>query len=334
MRVLLLGAGGPAAVGVANSLRAAGGYELWGANCDPTALLHSGCDRTLTIRRAPSPSHSAAVLRLSRMVDFFHPQPDEETLALANMQGLLPGKTFLPPYETVRLCQDKWESYKVWKNAGVPVPPTVRVKGRTDLYHMIFPTDKPAREVWLRRRSGAGGAGSLRTKSYEFAIEWLNHHDGWGDFTVAEALSAATVTWQSVWWRGDLVVAQQRQRVSWANARNAVSGVGGSTAVGETCRIPAVDEIAEAAVWAVDQKPHGIFGVDLTLDHSGDPKVTEINCGRFFTTVQFFTELGLNLPDLVVKMVKNNEPPYRGALNPLPIGKRWVRTMDRAPVLV
>jgi len=43
--------------------------------------------------------------------------------------------------------------------------------------------------------------------------------------------------------------------------------------------------MAEAAVSSVDADPHGVFCVDLREDETGQPRPTEINAGRFSTTV-------------------------------------------------
>ena len=52
------------------------------------------------------------------------------------------------------------------------------------------------------------------------------------------------------------------------------------------------------SVRAVSAVPHGIFGVDFAYDKDGVPNPTEINISRFFTTVRFFTEAGVNFPEI------------------------------------
>ena len=69
---------------------------------------------------------------------------------------------------------------------------------------------------------------------------------------------------------------------------------------------------------AVSAKPHGIFGVDMTYDKNGVPNPTEINISRFFTTVLFFTEAGLNMPEIFKDIVLYNEfPRLKKKINPL-----------------
>jgi hypothetical protein len=59
--------------------------------------------------------------------------------------------------------------------------------------------------------------------------------------------------------------------------------------------------VAERAVRAVDEHPHGVFAVDLREDEHGWPAPTEINAGRFPTTSPLYSELGANLCDMAAR---------------------------------
>jgi carbamoyl-phosphate synthase large subunit len=188
--------------------------------------------------------------------------------------------------------------------------------------------------VWLRATEGGGGKGALPTDDPEFARLWIDRFKGWGHFTAARCLTAQSITWLSLWHDGELLVAQTRRRRSWNFGDRTLSGVTGITGVGETCSIPQVDEIALAAIKAIDTTPHGIFGVDMTYDHAGVPNPTEINIGRFFTTHYFFTKAGLNMPKMVRDLVIDGKrPAVTKTINPLPDGLVWIRGMDVEPVL-
>ena len=129
-------------------------------------------------------------------------------------------------------------------------------------------------------------------------------------------------------------MAQARARQGWTHGNRTLSGVTGVTKVGVTCSDKVVDEVAHASVLAVDQKPHGIYGVDMAYDESGVPNPTEINISRFFTTVLFFTEAGLNLPKIFADLgVSGVRPCLDKKISPLPEGLMWLRGMDRAPML-
>ena len=90
-----------------------------------------------------------------------------------------------------------------------------------------------------------------------------------------------------------------------------------------------------ATISAVDDNPHGIYGVDMTYDKKGIPNPTEINISRFFTTIRFFTEAGLNMPVIYKNLALYGEKPkLKKKINPLPNGLMWLRGMDTAPQLV
>ena len=326
--VLVLGAGGAAANGFCRALRLAGGYHLTGANINPTDLLLAECDDTHHV----TDDDSLADLISRLKPDFVHAQPDEEVERLSRLRHIAGRyRTFLPYHQTILTCQDKWQSYLRWEAAGVPVPKTWLIRNSQDLAYAL------GGERWLRKIRGAGGAGSVATDDYGFACKWIDRHDGWGSFTAAEVLTANTVTWQSVWHKGRVIASQQRKRVTWANARNAPSGVSGSTGIGETCSDPDVETVAEAAVRAIDPNAHGLFGVDMAYDHEGNPRVTEINPGRFFTTApEFYARAGFNMADLYVRIGRNvfTRRTTDRLRNPLPDGLQWLRGMDTRPVLV
>jgi hypothetical protein len=176
----------------------------------------------------------------------------------------------------------------------------------------------------------------LRTGKFEVAVDWVR--GGFGEFTVAECLTAQTVTVQRVYWHGRLVCSQQRTRESWANAGSTTTGVSGSTGVGVTSSHDDADGVADAAISAIDASPHGVWGVDMARNDAGVPCVTEINIGRFFTTSpEFFARAGFNMAGLyaavaIERPVRNFRRGYPP--NPIADGTKWVRGMDRPPVLV
>ncbi len=184
------------------------------------------------------------------------------------------------------------------------------------------------------RNGGAAGKGSLSRPTYEVALNHLNQSRAWGKAVAAEHLTANTVTWQSVWHEGRLVVAQGRRRHSWAFGNRTQSGVTGLTGVGETFSDPALDALAMRCIQAADPKPNGIFSVDFTDDATGVPNPTEINIGKFFTTHHFLTRVGCNMPEVLVELAFGE---YRGAydvINPCREGMLWIRGIDVLPVLI
>lgn len=325
-RVLLLGAGGPAANGVARSLRLARGYWLHGANTSSDDLLHADVDeRHLFWTNSTKPEFDQQrddeLLDLVAKIrpDLVHAQPDEEVAKVSRLRNELRDlgcRVFLPRKEVVALCQDKWRTYQALYK-WVPVP---RSCTPNDLYAL------EADRVHVRPKTGAGGKGSFSGTKREVR-EFLDA-DGQRrlNYMCAEWLPGPTVTWQGLYANGELICSQLRRRLAWTNVDR------GSCRIGETFSNQATHDIATDTVFQIDLFPHGIYGVDMTLAEDGQPRVTEINIGRFFTTIEFFARLGLNMPDLYCRLACGEEVECPG-VNPLPDGRRWIRQYDCEPIL-
>jgi carbamoyl-phosphate synthase large subunit len=230
----------------------------------------------------------------------------------------------------------KHKSYLAFKAAGVPVPRNLMIHTEADLRQAFAELGGPSGKIWLRAASiGGGGKGSIPTADYALAKAWIDHYQGWGDFVAAEMLTPDTITWLSIWHQGELVVAQSRERRGWTHGNRSISGVTGVTKVGVTCDNANATAIAIDTVKAVSARPHGIFGVDMAYDAHGVPNPTEINVSRFFTTVLFFTEAGLNMPEIFKDIALFGEvPKLARQINPLPNGLMWLRGMDVKPRLM
>lgn len=336
-RIVICGAGGAPSNNVIRSWRSSSSRDhLVGTSCVPSDLLLADVDERYVVPPAGAPEYRPAMLRLLDRVrpDFLHAQNDFEVLAVSRLRDEIASlgvRLFLPAPETVERCVDKFRSYEVWKEAGIRVPATVLVRSPADL-RRAFRDFGPT--IWLRATRGGGGRGALPTDNFEFARLWIDRFQGWGAFTAAKRLTSETITWLSIWYEGELVVAQTRRRRIWSFGDRTLSGVTGITGVAETCSDPDVDRVAQAAILAVDPHPHGIFGVDMAYDRDGWPNPTEINVGRFFTTVHFFTRAGLNLPAIYRDIaLEGRFPRLERRLNPLPEGLVWIRGMDVEPVL-
>lgn len=343
MRILLGGAGGAPTTNVVKSLREGGsGDHLIGMCAVPSDLFLADVDEKYVVPYAVSASYPAVLKQIidNSRPDLLHLQHDFEVRAVSRLRDDIEAagvKLFLPAAETVENTVDKGKSYQIWKAAGVPVPETLLVANPQDLKHAF---EKWHGRVWLRATEGGGGKGALPisdedgNSGYEFARIWIDRFNGWGQFTAAEMLSPRSVTWLSLWHRGELVVAQTRGRRSWNFGDRTLSGVTGVTGVAETCASEIVTQTALDSIAAIDSQPHGIFGVDMTYDDNGVPRVTEINIGRFFTTVYFFTKAGVNFPQIYRDIVLEDKfPTLERKINPLPNGLVWIRGMDVEPVL-
>lgn len=336
-RIQVGGAGGAPGNNVISCLRDSGhGDYLIGQSSSPADLFLMDVEEAHLVPAAESPAYADSLLAL---IDESHPdlllvQHDFEVRAVSRMRERIVERDVavpLPAPRTVEVCVDKHQSYEIWADADLPVPETVLLSTPSDLEAAIA---RLGPEVWLRAIEGGGGSGAIATKSVEFGTAWIERFDGWGTFTAARMLGRNSVTWQSLWWEGELIVAQTRRRYEWAFSNRAPAGVTGVTRVAATVAEPEIDELARASVLAIDDAPHGVFGVDMTYGLDGKPNLTEINIGRFFTTIYFFAKAGLNMPlilrDLALEGVR---PSLERVLNPLPSGLVWIRGMDVAPAL-
>lgn len=336
-RIQVGGAGGAPTNSFIKSLRKSSRSDyLIGMTCIPSDLFLADVEEKYVVPYAVADDYSEKILDLIGRTrpDFLHLQNDYEVRAISRLRDRIMEmgtKLYLPSVDTIENCVDKQKSYAIWQSSGVRVPETILLNNENDLKTAF---DKFGSTIWVRAIEGAAGQGSLPADNYAFAKIWIEHFKGWGSFTASELLSEKSITWQSIWFEGELVVAQTRKRRSWSFGNRAISGITGITGVGETCSDTLVDRISQDAILAIDNRPHGIFSVDMTYDFSGFPKPTEINIGRFFTTHYFFTKAGINFPEIYCDIALDNKfPVLEKKINPLPDGLLWIRGMDREPVL-
>lgn len=342
MKILIAGAGGAPSEGVIKSLLASKkNEEIIGMGSEPTDLLLSAVQKKYYIPYANTPEYKNCLLQIleKEKPDLIHFQNDLEIFHASALRDEIHAagvKTFMPSHDVIDTCVHKYKTYLKLKEAGIKVPENIMINNEDDLKKAFETLGDKNGNIWLRASSiGGGGKGALPTNDFTFAKGWIERYKGWGDFVAAEMLTPDTVTWLSIWHEGKLVVAQTRIRKGWTHGNRTVSGVTGVTKVGQTFSDEMVDKIAMDTVKAVSDKPHGIFGVDMAYDFNGIPNPTEINISRFFTTVLFFTEAGLNMPEIFKDLaLYNTYPNLEKIINPLPDGLLWLRGMDAKPLLV
>jgi len=342
MKILIAGAGGAPSEGVINSLLRSKKQEtIIGMGSEPTDLVLSNASQKYLIPYANSPEYKQALINLlnQEKPNLIHFQNDLEIYHASLIRDEIHQtgtKTFMPTHEVIDTCVHKYKTYLKCEAAGVKVPKNLIINNEEELKEAFKQLGNKNGNIWLRAISMSGGGdGSLPTNDTLFAKGWIDRNKGWGNFIAAEMLTANTVTWLSIWYQGELVVAQTRIRKGWTHGNRSVSGVTGVTKIGQTYADTIVDDIAIATIKAVDTKPHGIYGVDMAYDEMGIPNPTEINISRFFTTVLFFTEAGLNMPEIFKDIALYNEfPKLNKKINPLPNGLMWLRGMDTPPRLM
>lgn len=336
-RVLITGAGGSAAFNFRDAISlAARGYEIVATDVQPYHLELIDAEQKYLVPKVSDPGYLDAMNRIiaAESIDFVHPQPDVEVAFLAEHHDQLNASTFLPPAHVVTLCHDKMRFNERLKASGVPVPEAVHITSQDDLRTALDELLAVRPRVWLRAIRGAGSRASLPINSYYQGDAWIDYWRtfrglDYGDFMASEFLPGAEFAWQSLWHHGTLITSQARERVEYVFGNLTPSGQSSSPSVAKTVNRDDVNKAGESAVRAVAEEPHGVFCVDLKESAAGNPLVTEINAGRFFTTSNFFAHAGLNMPDMYVQLGLGNEldelPP---TYDPLPEDLYWVRMID------
>ena len=340
-KILVAGAGGAPTEGVVFSLLKNPNNYVIGMGSEPTDVILSKADKKYYAPYANTNEYKDKLLEIlnKEKPDLVHFQNDLEIYHSSLIREEIKAtgtKIFMPDHSVIDTCVHKYKSYQAFKKAGVIVPVNITIDTEEDLKRAFKELGDSQGKIWLRDSGiGGGGKGALPTSDYTLAKSWIDHYKGWGDFIAAEMLTPKTVTWLSVWHEGELILAQTRAREGWTHGNRAISGVTGVTKVGVTVSDEQVTQIAINTVKAVSDKPHGIFGVDMAFDKNGIPNPTEINISRFFTTVRFFTEAGINFPEIFKQLALGEKISIKkGIINPLESGLMWVRGMATEPRLV
>lgn len=340
-KIMITGAGSAQSNGVINSLLSTGeSDEIIGLGSDSMDLFMSRAHKKYLIPHSLDSDYKNKLLRVVEIErpDMIHFQHDIELWVAMEFRHELENlgvNMLIPDNQTIDTCVHKYKSWQRFKQADIKVAENLLINDKNDLIKALKELSNSDGAIWLRSTDiGGGGKGSLPVSDLEQAVEWVDRCKGWGKFVAAEMLTSQSVTALSIWHEGELIVMQSRLRHGWAHSALSPSGVTGVTKVGETFSDAMVDNIAIRSVRAVSERPHGIYGVDMTYDKSGIPNPTEINISRFFTTIEFFTQAGLNMPLILRNLtVDRLRPKQIGLINPLPPGLLWLRAMDCPPCL-
>lgn len=343
IKILVTGAGGSAASNFIDALRKSQHkYTFIGSDKSPYFLELPSLAARYLVPGVTEPGYIQALNKIiaKEKIDFVHPQSDVEVAFLAKNTDQLNAKMFLPPSVMIEICQDKLQFNQILAAKAVPVPETCGLSDKRDLEQSLKRLLIKGDRVWIRAIRGAGSRASLPVNNLSQADGWIDYWRSfrqldYSDFMVCEFLPGHEFAWQSLWHEGNLVTSQARERMEYFFGGVTASGQSSTPSVAKTTSRDDVNQVGEAAVRAVSNKPHGVFGVDMKEDKDGIVKVTEINAGRFFTTSNFFAHAGLNMPDLYLQLGLGRKPKIDlPRYNPLPDDLYWVRMLDMGYKLV
>jgi predicted ATP-grasp superfamily ATP-dependent carboligase len=309
-RILITGAGGSAAYNFLDSLKQSNEeYYVVGCDMKPYHLELMPCNKKYLVPGVSDQGYVDAINNIigKEDIEFVHPQPDVEVAFLSKHADKINAKVFLPPAEAVEACHDKMEFNKILTDKGVAVPKAYHINSQDDLKRALKELLKIQPKIWLRATRGAGSRASLPINSFYQGDAWVDYWRtfrgiDYGDFMASEFLPGHEFAWQSLWYEGELVTAQARERLEYIFGNLTPSGQTSSPSVAKTVNRDDINEAGQAAVRAISDKPHGVFCVDMKEGADGSPKVTEINPGRFFTTSNFFAHAGSNMPAMYIEL--------------------------------
>jgi len=341
-RILVTGCGGPAAINFIKSIRMADEpIYVVGTDSDKIYIELSNSDTKHVVPRCNESTYVEAMNEIinKECVELFHPQPDIEVKVVSDNREKFDAKTFLPDKRTIDICQNKMEFNKELKRKDVPVPQSFILNKKGDIEKYMSILLQNNEKAWVRAIEGAGSRAALPTNQLDITDTWINYWDkrsgiGYGRFMMSEFLPGKEFAFQSIWKDGEIITSQARERMAYIFSNFTVSGQSSSPSIAKTVHRDDVNDIATRAVKAVDKNATGIFCVDLKENITGVPCVTEINAGRFFTTSNFFSEAGCNMPYYYVKMALGEELPDLNKYNSIPENIYWIRLIDCGHVML
>lgn len=342
--VLVTGAGGPLGVNFTRSLRDSGAdLRIIGTDANRWHLPLSLADRTYRVPHSRDrDGYRAALLDVAgregvSAIIPTHPVEVRQVASLRDGGELGSLRTALPATRVLEIADDKRETHEALEAAGIAVPRSRRLDAPADL-DAAFAELAGDGPLWVRGAGAPGlgiGGAALPARTPGVARAWIEHHQGWGKMAASELLPGANLTWMGLFAGAALLAAGSRERLEYVLPHVSPSGVTGAPAVSRTIDRADVAAIGEAAVRAIDPRPHGVYFVDLKEDREGRPRVTEINAGRCGTTVHFYTRAGCNFPHRLVRLALGE--PVEAAADPnrcVEPDLYWIRTLDCGPALV
>ncbi|MEM2248809.1 MAG: hypothetical protein QXJ46_04760, partial [Candidatus Bathyarchaeia archaeon] len=174
-RIMVTGVGGPASINFVCSLKIAPEkIYVVGVDANSYRIHLAPTDSKFVIPKATESGYIDFLNEIIRRedVDFIHPQPDIEVRVLSENRENLEAEVFLPSKETIRICQDKFESVRIWLKKGVPTARAIEIRDEKDVERAFEEFGSP---IWIRARYGAGGRGSTPAYNIETAVSWIRY---------------------------------------------------------------------------------------------------------------------------------------------------------------
>lgn len=321
MMILVLGAGGPAGINFTKAAYECG-HEAVACDVDPVMLqLARGRHRELVRRDRTATEINQLIHKYD--VAFVHAQPDAEVTWLSANAHLLNAPTLLPGRAALFVCGDK---YRTANAAGPDAPATLPLSDESELERAI---EDLGGDCWMRLRRGAGSCGALPVSDADIARAWMRH---WRQFLVAdddwmlqERLPGKDLSWTGVFKDGELVAYGMKERLRLLGADRSPAKIASTATLQVTVDRKDLHDLALRVVEGLQGVANGIYMLDAREDSTGQPKLTEVNAGRFGTTSMHWHHARCNLVGAYIHAGLGREELPVGKCEP---GVAWAREMD------
>jgi hypothetical protein len=337
--IMILGVGGNAGMNFVKSLQMSGDcYKIIGCDIDHFNLTASDCHAKYLIKSTTNDEKCSIINEIIKKenVDFIHAQPDKEVEFLLKNAKFINTKIFPHNLNLWNLFADKFHCQSTWGDQlGIRFncAPLSKIIEDERIFSSLI---SHSNRVWFRAIRGAGSKAALPVSSLDQALNWAhywieNRSMNIDDFMLAEYLPGEEYAVQTFWINGNLVESQARQRLVYFFGNIMPSGQSSTPAVAVTVDDRDVYDTAYNAIKAIDLNPHGIYCVDLKRNFENSVVPLEINYGRFFTTSDFFSKLGVNTPANYVSYALSGN--CSGKVESIKKPIFWIRGLDREPFL-
>lgn len=348
-RVLLLGCDGNAGRNYAKSLKLAYGptVEIYGTGTNQFHLLaaeESGLFKEVVLLgnniHFDDKINKVKDLLFEFKIQFIHAQPEEEVkfLALAQEDDFIKMLTFGKNINELVFYADKM---LVQNTLGFS---SMLYEG-LDIYDdgksVLDMLERGGGKAWIRANNGAGSKYALPITSTDDAENWYQylHRNGKvskkEELTISPYLPGKEYAVQTFWINGKMIHAQQRERVEHFFAKQMVSGQSSTPSVAVTSNDADVYQTVYDSIIDISEHldvfANGIYCADLRRDINGNPVITEVNYGRYFTTSDFFSRFGVNTPAEEFEYVVNGTAPLQ-KIGLIRDGIYWIRGLDTEPI--
>lgn len=317
--------------------------KIIGANINQFEKWRSVADRTYILPIARSDDYIEKLNELISIekIDLLIISNIQEMEVVSAKRDLIKTKVFLPDDRIMKVCNDKVETYKLFRKNNIPCAKFKLLENVDDLYKFV--NENPADKYWVRSVRGAGSVAATWINRPDQAEDWLNlwiqmRGMHWNDFMIEEFLPGKDYALQSVWKNGVLQVCKMIRRLEYVHMQNTLSGSSSSPTAALTEKNDAVISTALEAISVLskitDGKPNGNYSMDFKEDINGIPFITEVNIGRFCMITPIFDLTGrINTAERHVRCALDIKTPQYDPID-IEEGVYLLRGLDMEPKIV